>query len=207
MVGAVRGATVSFTQMKDGTKADYEFLEEMENAFVAGTAGRVLDHVQKLEQSISGYQVSRFTHSLQTATRAERDGADIDWVVTALLHDLGDDLAPHNHDSIAAAVIKPYVREECTWVCQHHGIFQLFYYAHHHGGDPDIRDKYENHPYHRAAVDFCERWDQASFDPAYDTLPLDHFAPLVHEVFSREPWDNTHLRLGEQVPLFRKAAL
>jgi predicted HD phosphohydrolase len=207
MVGAVPEVTVSFTQMKHGTKADYDLLEEMEAVFAAGTADRVLDHVRRLEQSISGYQISRLAHSLQTATRAERDGADIDWIVTALLHDIGDDLAPHNHESIAAAVIKPYVREECTWVCQHHGIFQLVYYAHHHGGDPNIRDQFQDHPYYPAAVEFCERWDQASFDPAYATQPLDHFAPLVHDVFAREPWDNTHLRLGEQVPLFRKAAL
>ena len=203
MVGSARRAMVSFTQMKDGTKADYHLLEAMEAAFVTGTADRVLDHVRRLEHSLSGYRISRLHHSLQTATRAERDGADIDWVVTALLHDIGDELAPHNHDSVAAAVIKPYVREECAWVCQHHGIFQLVYYAHHLGGDPMIRERYRDHPYYQAAVDFCERWDQASFDPAYDTRPLDHFEPLVREVFSREPWDNAHLRLGEQVPLYR----
>jgi predicted HD phosphohydrolase len=199
-----RQPTVSFTQMKDGTAADYELLEAMEAAFAAETADRVLDHLLRLEHSLSGYQVSRLEHSLQTATRAERDGADIDWIVTALLHDIGDDLAPHNHDSIAAAVIKPYVREECAWVCQHHGIFQLVYYAHHVGGDPDIRERYRDHPHYQAAVDFCERWDQASFDPAYDALPLDHFAPMVREVFSREPWAAEHLRLGESEPLYRR---
>ncbi len=202
-MGAMQGArTVSFTAMKDGTKADYEFLENMENAFIAGTAERVLTHVERLAHSISGYQISRLDHSLQSATRAERDGADIDWIVTALLHDIGDDLAPHNHDSIAAAVIKPYVREECSWVCQHHGIFQLVYYAHHLSGDPNARDRFRDHPNYQAAVDFCERWDQASFDPDYETLPLAHFKPLVEEVFSRDAWQERHLRPGEQVPLF-----
>lgn len=194
--------SVGFTSMKAGIKADYDLLERMEKAFAAGTADRVLGHIEKLDHSISGYQISRLEHSLQTATRAERDGADIDWIVTALLHDIGDDLAPCNHDSIAAAVIKPYVREECTWVCQHHGIFQLVYYAHHYGNDPNARDRFQDHPCFQAAVDFCERWDQASFDPAYDTLPLEHFRPLVQEVFSREAWSDQHLRPGEHLPLF-----
>jgi predicted HD phosphohydrolase len=189
--------------MKDGTKRDYDLLEEMEAVLAAGTADRVLDHLKRLEHSFSGYQISRLGHSLQSATRAERDGADIDWIVTALLHDIGDDLAPHNHDSIAAAVIKPYVRDECTWVCQHHGIFQMVYYAHHHGGDPHVRERYRDHPFYQAAVDFCERWDQASFDPSYDTLTLEHFAPMIHEVFAREPWHNDHLCLGERRPLFQ----
>lgn len=195
--------TVSFTQMKDGTAEDYELLEAMEDAYAAGTAERVLEYLKRLERSFAGYQISRLDHSLQTATRAERDGADIDWIVTALLHDIGDELAPFNHDCIAAAVIKPYVREECAWVCEHHGIFQMIYYAHYQGADPDVRERYKGHPYYRAAVDFCERWDQASFDPAYDTQGLDHFASMVHEVFSREPWDGTHLRLGQQMPLFK----
>ncbi len=201
MTDVERGRTVDFTAMKDGAKADYDFLARMEADFAAGTAGRVLSHVERLAQSMSGYRISRLEHSLQTATRAERDGADVDWVVTALLHDIGDDLAPHNHDSIAAAVIKPYVREECAWVCRHHGIFQLVYYAHHYGDDPNARDRFRDHPYFQAAVDFCERWDQASFDPGYATLPLDHFRPLVEEVFSRRPWRDEHLRPGRQVPL------
>ncbi len=201
-IGA-RFSTVSFTQMKDGTAEDYELLEVLEAEYAAGTADRVLEHLQNLERSFAGYQISRLGHSLQTATRAERDGADIDWIVTALLHDLGDELAPFNHDSIAAAVIKPYVREECAWVCEHHGIFQMIYYAHFQGADPDVRERYRSHSYYQAAVDFCERWDQASFDPGYDTLALDHFEPMVREVFSREPWDGTYLCLGQKVSLFK----
>lgn len=202
MVDAEVQKTVGFTSMKAGTKADYDFLETQEAVFAKGTAARVLDHVAHLEQSLSGYQINRLQHSLQTASRAERDGADIDWVVTALLHDIGDDLAPHNHDSIAAAVIKPYVREECSWVCQHHGIFQLVYYAHHYGDDQNARDRFRDHPSYQAAVDFCERWDQASFDPDYETWPLAHFQPAVEAVFSRKPWREEHLRPGVAVPLF-----
>lgn len=198
-------ATVAFTAMKDGTAEDYALLGRMEEDFAAGTADRILDHLRRLETGLAGYQVSRLDHSLQCATRAWRDGADIDWVVAALLHDIGDDLAPFNHDSLAAAVIKPYVREEVSWVVQHHGIFQMVYYAHHTGGDPDARDKYRGHPSYDAAVTFCERWDQAAFDPAYDTEPLDFFAPMVREVFARPAWDAAHLRPGAQVAMVREA--
>lgn len=204
MADGLQQPMVSFDQMKDGTKQDYEFLEKMEAVFAAGTADRILEHLDRLEFSFAGYKVSRLRHSLQTARRAEQDGADIDWIVTALLHDIGDDLAPYNHDSIAAAVIKPYVREQCAWVCKHHGIFQMVYYAHFQGGDPNIRERYRDHPYYQSAVDFCERWDQASFDPDYETPTLDYFAPLVREVFSRDPWDANHMRLGEQVPLYTR---
>ena len=195
------GDTVGFRRMVDGTREDYDLLARHEAAFVAGTADRILDHLRRLDAGLAGYQVSRLQHSLQTATRAWRDGADADWIVAALLHDIGDDLAPHNHDTLAATVIRPYVREEVSWVVQHHGIFQLVYYAHHTGGDPNARDKYRGHPSFDAAVAFCERWDQVSFDPDYDTKPLDFFAPFVREVFAREPWKSAHLRRGEHVPL------
>jgi predicted HD phosphohydrolase len=193
--------TVSFTRMQDGTREDYALLARHEAAFVAGTADRVLAQLRRLDDGLGGYKLSRLRHSLQCATRAWRDGADVDWVVAALLHDIGDDLAPHNHDSLAAAVIKPYVREEVSWVIRHHGIFQLVHYARHVGGDPDAREKYRGSPHFDAAAAFCERWDQASFDPGYDTLPIEFFAPMVREVFARPPWDPAHLRPGVQVPL------
>ena len=142
MTFGARHSMVSFTRMKDGTADDYELLEVLEAEYAAGTADRVLDHLKNLERSFAGYQISRLDHSLQTATRAARDGADIDWIVTALLHDIGDELAPFNHDSVAAAVIKPYVREECAWVCEHHGIFQMIYYAHFQGTDPEMRERF-----------------------------------------------------------------
>jgi predicted HD phosphohydrolase len=189
--------TVGFTRMQDGTREDYALLARHEAAFAAGTAERVLAHLGRLDEGLGGYKLSRLRHSLQSATRAWRDGADVDWIVAALLHDIGDDLAPHNHDSLAAAVIKPYVREEVSWVIQHHGIFQMVHYTQHVGGDPDTREKYRGSPHFDAAAAFCERWDQASFDPDYDTPPLEFFAPMVREVFARPPWDPTHLRPGE----------
>jgi predicted HD phosphohydrolase len=188
--------TVSFTAMADGTKADYELLEGYEHAHGTQTADRILDALGQLDGSMGGYRVSRLEHSLQTATRAHRDGADIDMVVTALTHDIGDMLAPHNHDSVAAAILKPYVREECVWIVEYHGLFQKKYYIHHFGGDPDAKDAYRDHRYYESCTRFCERWDQAAFDPEYDTLDLTFFEPMVREVFGRTPYDPAHILPG-----------
>jgi predicted HD phosphohydrolase len=194
--------TVQFTQMKDGTRADYALLAEQEQAYVAATAERLLAALAELDRGFSGYKISRLGHSLQTATRARRDGADADWIVTALLHDIGDTLAPHNHDELAAAILRPFVREQCSWVCAHHGDFQLAYYGHHVGADPMKRERHRASPWFDDGADFCERWDQASFDPAYPTDPLDTFAPLLREVFARQPYDPEVLKPGERVALY-----
>lgn len=180
---------VSFTDMASGTAQDYAFLAEHESAFCAALPDRILAALEGLRSSFSGYKIDRLEHSLQTASRALRGGADIDWVVCALVHDLGDDLAPLNHDSLAASIVAPYVRAECTWVLKVHGIFQYKYYADKIGLDPEARQKYAGHEHYDKAVHFCGHWDQASFDPDYDTLPLSHFAPMVREVFSRPAWN------------------
>lgn len=114
---------------------------------------------------------------------------DIEWVVAALIHDLGDDLAPMNHSQVAAAIIRPYVRAEVTWVIEMHGLFQRIYFAHHLGEDPNGRDAYGEHPFYDACVRFCAVWDQAAFDPDYETPPISHFAPMVRTIFSRKPFD------------------
>ncbi len=187
---------VSFTRMDEGTREDYALLEEHEAAYKAGLPARLMDRLRAMGEGLSGYQVSRLEHSLQTATRARRDGADADWVVAALLHDLGDELAPQNHDTLVAAIIAPYVREECTWAVRHHGIFQFKYYGDKVGLDPDAREKYRDDPNFAATAHFCEAWDQTSFDPAYDCDPLDSFAPELEEVFLRQAWDEAYLRPG-----------
>lgn len=194
---------VKFTQMKDGDAEDYAFLTEHEIEYTKGTADRLLSALVSLDESLSGYQVTRLGHSLQSATRAERDGADTDWVVSALLHDVGDIFAPYNHDEYAAAILKPFVREQCTWVVEKHGDFQMLYYGHHVGGDKHKRDQYRGHPYFDDCAEFCERWDQASFDPDYDTLPIEHFAERVHAVFARKPYDPAVIRAGIREPLTR----
>lgn len=186
--------TVSFTKMQDGTQEEYEFLAKHEAEFANDLPNRILKRLEALRNSLSGYKIDRLEHSLQTATRAERDGADVDWIVCALIHDLGDDLAPHNHDSLAAAIVKPYVREECSWTVQHHGIFQYKYYADKVGLDPEERQKYKDNPYFDAAEKFCRDWDQNSFDPDYKTESLEHFRPMLEEVFRRPAWDEAYIK-------------
>ncbi len=180
--------TVSFTTMAAGTREDYELLERLEAQFASSTADRVLEQLKGLAGSLAGYKVDRLEHSLQSATRAYRDGAEEEMVVAALLHDIGDLLAPHNHSEMAAAVLRPYVSERTYWVVRQHGLFQSYYYAHHMGGDRNARDRYIDHPWYQDAVDFCHRWDQSSFDPEYDSLPLELFEPMVRRVFAREPF-------------------
>ncbi len=180
--------TVSFTSMAAGTREDYELLERLEAQFASSTADRVLEQLKGLAGSLAGYKVDRLEHSLQSATRAYRDGAEEEMVVAALLHDIGDLLAPHNHSEMAAAVLRPYVSERTYWVVRQHGLFQSYYYAHHMGGDRNARDRYIDHPWYQDAVDFCHRWDQSSFDPEYDSLPLEFFEPMVRRVFAREPF-------------------
>ncbi len=193
---------VKFTAMKDGDKEDYDFLTKHEVAYTKGTAGRLLNALVDLDEGLSGYQITRLGHSLQSATRAERDGADIDWIVAALLHDIGDIYAPYNHDEYAAAVLRPFLREQVVWVVEKHGDFQLIYYGEHVGANPDKRDTYSDSPYFDDCATFCERWDQSSFDPDYDTLPLSHFAARVEEVFAREPYDPKVIQPGVRLPLF-----
>lgn len=177
--------TVQFTQMRDGSRAEYEMLHELERQYIAALPQRIIAGLRALDDGLGGYQVTRLQHSLQAATRAERDGADVDWIVAALVHDIGDGLAPENHSQLAAAILRPYVRPEVTWVVQMHGIFQQHYYGHHLGLDPDAREAYRDHEWFDSCERFCERWDQAAFDPAYPTESLEHFEPMVREVFGR----------------------
>ncbi|MEM0946576.1 MAG: HD domain-containing protein [Pseudomonadota bacterium] len=192
---------VSFTQMKDGTKEDYELLARLEKPYHVMTADRVLDELRRQgEATLEGYRITRLEHGLQSATRARRDGADNDWIVAALLHDIGDGLAPQNHDRMSAEVIRPFVRWDVAWVIEHHGIFQTLYFGHHYGWDRNARDRYRDHPCFESCAAFCERWDQSSFDPDYVSDPLESFEPLVRDVFARKAYDPAVLREGVVTP-------
>jgi len=181
---------VSFTEMKNGTKEDYLFLEKHEKNYVRKTADRILKYMSGLTKTLEGYPISRLEHSLQSATKALRAGEDEEMIVATLLHDIGDELAPMNHSEYAAAILKPYVSEKTHWIVERHGEFQAFYYAHHLGGDRNKREKYKNHKYYQATIDFCEKYDQGCFDPNYRSLPLEHFEPMVRRIFSRKPYSN-----------------
>jgi predicted HD phosphohydrolase len=195
-------STVSFTQMKDGTAEDYALLAEAEQPHLAMTADRILRELRMQgEETLPGYKITRLEHGLQAATRARREGADTDWILAALLHDIGDGLAPQTHDRFAAEMLRPFIREEVAWVVEHHGLFQMLYYAHHYGWDRNERDKHRDHPCFQSCADFCERWDQSSFNPDYDSDPLESFEPLVREVFARKAYANDVMRPGEVLGL------
>jgi predicted HD phosphohydrolase len=179
---------VSFTEMKNGTKEDYLFLDKQEKNFANKTAERIIEFMSNLTETLEGYRVSRLEHSLQSATRAYRKGESEEMVVAALLHDIGDELAPMNHSEYAATILKPYVSEKTHWIIEKHGEFQMFYYAHHLGGDKNKREKYRDHKYYQDTINFCEEYDQNSFDPNYKSLPLDFFKPMVKKIFSRKPY-------------------
>ena len=174
--------------MKNGTKEDYELLEKFEKNFERETAERVLNYLSKQTITLEGYKITRLEHSLQAATRAFKNKESDEMVVATLLHDIGDDLAPMNHSQYAAAVLRPYVSEKTHWIVEKHGLFQTYYSAEHLGGDKNAREKYKDHQYYQATIDFCEKYDQCSFDPHYKSMTLKEFEPMVKKIFSRKPF-------------------
>ena len=176
---------VSFKRMDEGSASDYALLDEFETDYIKGLPDRIIHSLQRLEDTLGGYQVTRLQHSLQSATRAEADGADIELIVAALIHDIGDELAPENHSQLAACIIRPYVRAEVSWILEMHGVFQFKYYADKVGLNPDERERWRNHPWFDSCEQFCRDWDQVSFDPDYETKPLSYFEPMLRQVFSR----------------------
>ena len=174
--------------MKNGTKEDYLFLDKHEKDFASKTADRIIKYMSGLTETLEGYQVSRLEHSLQSASRAYKNKENEEMIVATLLHDIGDDLAPMNHSEYAAAILKPYVSERTHWIIEKHGEFQTYYYAHYLGGDKNKREKYKDHEFYQDTIDFCEKYDQNSFDPNYKSLPLKFFEPMVKKIFSRKPY-------------------
>ena len=180
--------TVKFTEMKNGSKEDYELLEKFEKNFERQTADRIINYLSKQTTTLEGYKITRLEHSLQAATRAYKNKESDEMIVATLLHDIGDDLAPMNHSQYAASILRPYVSGRTYWIILHHGLFQTYYSAHHLGGDRNARDKFKDHEYYEATINFCENYDQASFDPNYKSMTLDEFYPMVEKIFSRKPY-------------------
>jgi predicted HD phosphohydrolase len=179
-------AMVSYTRMADMTAADLELINADADEDARELPGRLMNAVAELERFQGPLKVTRLEHSLQSATRAYRAGKDNEYVAAALLHDIGDALAPYSHGEMVAGVLKPFVSERVCWIVEKHGLFQAYYYAHLMGEDRNARDKYIDHPYYADCVEFCEQFDQNCFDPGYDSLPLEFFRPIVEEVF-RQP--------------------
>jgi predicted HD phosphohydrolase len=174
-----------FSDMSDSTAEDWAIIAKEQRPYAANGGSRVLQHLELLAGDYGGFPVDRLTHCLQTATRAHRDGRSDDYVVMALLHDIGDTLGAYNHPDIAAAIIKPFVSEELHWIVEHHGIFQGVNFFHHIGLDPDMREQFRGHYHFAATEEFIDKYDCPSFDAEYDTLPLEFFAPMVMKLFER----------------------
>jgi len=181
---------VNFTRMEDSTREEYEFLDELEKQYCSGLADRLLNALTQLEHSLSGYKISRLGHVLQGATRAHRAGESDEMILAVLLHDIGDELAPHSHSEMAAAVLRPFVSGKIYWIVKHHGLFQMYYYAHFFGGDQNARDLFRNHQWYQDAIDFCDKYDQNCFDPDYDSEPLGFFEPLVRRMVANPSIDD-----------------
>lgn len=187
MADGAHGAedTAKFTAMADGTLEDWQIIGRHAGTFQRGLADRVLTHLKLLDGDFGGYPVDRLEHSVQTATRAHRAGMDEEYVVCALLHDIGDTLGSANHADIGAAILKPYVSEQNHWMLEHHGIFQGYYFFDFLGLDRNMRDQYRGHPSFEYTAQFCHLYDQSAFDPNYDSMPLEAFEPMVQRVFSQ----------------------
>jgi predicted HD phosphohydrolase len=172
----------TFHSMTEGTALDWSIIAQHSQAFAAGLPDRLLAHLRMLEGDAGGFAVDRLEHSLQTATRAYRAGEDDEYVVCALLHDIGDILGPYNHADIAAATLKPFVSDANHWMVEHHAVFQGYYFFHHLGLDRNLREQYAGHEFYDRTAAFCHEYDQPAFDPSYPTLPLEHFEPALREV-------------------------
>ena len=174
-----------FLRMQDSTQADWQIIGGEFMQFASQLPARVIQHLQILQGDYGGFPVDRYTHSLQTATRALRDGRDEEYVVCALLHDIGDTLGSFNHPDIAAAILKPFVSDENHWMVQNHGIFQGHYFFHHIGLDRNLRDNFKAHPSYERTAEFCELYDNPAFDPKAETLPIEEFTPMLRRLMAQ----------------------
>lgn len=182
---------VRFTRIDESTREDWALIQRFDTEYLAKLPDTILNTLKRLGEGHQPYKISRLEHCLQTATRAERDGASEEMIVAALLHDIGDELALFDHAQYAASIIKPFVSKKTHWIVQHHDIFQGAYYWQHLDMDPDSREHFRGHPWFDACEAFCRDWDCPSFDPDYPTHALEHFIPMVKRIFARPPFTST----------------
>jgi predicted HD phosphohydrolase len=181
----MHGPRASFNRMDKSTPLDWAIIAGHMIPFVQQLPKRILAHMQLLRGDYGGFAVDRLEHCLQTATRAHQDGRDEEYVVCSLLHDIGDLLGPMNHADIAAALLKPFVSEKNHWLVEHHAIFQGYYFFQYLGLDRNMRDQFKEHPYYEYTLEFCDKYDQNSFDPHFKSMTLDDFEPMLKRVFAK----------------------
>jgi len=189
--GADEQTRADFTTMEASTPEDWKIIVSHFAPYAKALLDRVLSHLRLLDGDFGGFPVDRLTHSLQTATRAHRDGRDEEYVVCSLLHDIGDTLGTYNHPDIAAAILKPFVSEANHWMVEKHGIFQGYYFFHHIGMNRDMREALRSSPWYAQTEEFCARYDGPAFDPKGETLPLAFFEPMLRRVFA-QPKDSIY---------------
>ena len=182
-----------FREMLEGTKQDWDIIAEQARGFNKGLAERVINHLKLLDGDYGGFPIDRLEHSLQTATRAMRDGRDEEYIVCALLHDIGDTLGSYNHPDVAAAILKPFVSEQNHWMVANHGAFQGYYFFEHLGLDKNMREQFKDSPHYEYTAQFCHLYDQCAFDPDYESEPLETFIPMVERVFA-QPKNSMYLK-------------
>src|SRR5260221_782999 len=188
--------SATFRKMTEGTQEDWMIIGASVVEFNGGLPDRILSHLGLLENDFGGFAVDRLDHTLQTAPRAHRDGRDEEYVVCALLHDIGDTLGSFNHADIATAILKPFVSEQNLWMVEKHGIFRGYYFFEHLGLDGSMREQFRDHPWFSYTAEFCDAYDQSSFDPEYDTLPLEAFEPMLRRVM-QQPKRSIYLQQRE----------
>ena len=177
----------SFRRFDECTPEDIHTVGENFKALADGLPDRVLAHLKLLDGDFGGFNVDRLEHSLQTATRAHRDGRNEEYVVCALLHDIGDTLGTYDHGAVAAAILKPFISEANHWMLENHTVFQGYYYFEHLGGDKNARDVHKDSPHFEHTKEFIEKYDMPAFDENYDSMSLEEFEPMVRRVMSKDP--------------------
>jgi predicted HD phosphohydrolase len=182
--GGDHGPRAQFHSMEQGTREDWRIINQAMKPFIAELPDRVIAHLKMLQGDCGGFAIDRLDHCLQTATRAYKDGRDEEYVVCALLHDMGDLLGPRNHADVAASILKPFVSEQNHWMVEKHAIFQGYYFFHHLGLDRNMRDQFAGHPWYAYTEEFCRDYDGPAFDPKYRAMPLEDFVPMVRNVFT-----------------------
>jgi predicted HD phosphohydrolase len=181
---ADHGERAQFHAMTEGTKEDWQKIATAIEPFARALPDRLIAHLKLLSGDCGGFAVDRLEHCLQTATRAFQAGRDEEYVVCALLHDIGDTLGPRNHADVAGVIVEPFVSERNHWIVAKHGIFQGYYFFHYLGLDRDMREQFHGHPHFEATEEFCRLFDQAAFDPNFKSMPLEAFEPMVRRVFA-----------------------
>ena len=189
----------TFTAFTNATPDDWQKIASANEVFKGHHVDRVLAHLNLLKGDCGGFPIDRLEHSLQTATRAHKAGMDEEYVVSALIHDIGDTLGVYNHPDIAAAVLKPFVSEANLWMVQNHGIFQGYYFFHHLGLDRNMRDQFRGHPHFEYCAQFCHLYDQPAFDPAYESMPIEAFEPMLRRVMAA-PKNSIYLKKDGDTP-------